>query len=409
MSLGQNSKHKVRNVQRTISEILTGDFPFSAGRRALEKLQDVFAGLEKNLDRAIRLKNDASISSVAENINLKILQVLPLLGFILRSTNVRNAFELIEPLQSIANCAMQGSPRLILSSEWDYIPFAYPQSLEDLKSYVLIGLPASEAASALLVPLAGHELGHAVWRNRGLSGPLQATLDFHVKEVFARSMPEFKRHFPDYDESDVFNRALLEQAQDEALEFAELQAEELFCDLFAYALFGASYLHAFVFILAPGAAGGYRSGKYPTYSKRISVIQEIAKDEGVPLPTDIQIQFGVDQRGVDERHRFLIRIADESVAKVVSGLWDLVLDVVKKGNIARPNTTMTSRALADLRLGIPMCQPTCLGDIVNAGWTRHEELIASIKYTDELYEEFDRLNELLLKAIEVLEFKRRTA
>lgn len=168
MNLAQNSKHKVRNVQRTIGEILNGDFPFSSGRKALEKLQSVFASLEKNLDRAIRLKDDANISSVAENINLKTLQVLPILGFILRSTNVRNAFELIEPLQYIADSAMQGSPRLILSSEWDYIPFAYPQSLEDLKSYVLIGLPASEAASALLMPLAGHELGHAVWRNRGL-------------------------------------------------------------------------------------------------------------------------------------------------------------------------------------------------------------------------------------------------
>lgn len=408
MSLGQNSKHKVRNVQRTICEILNGDFPFSSGRRALEKLQDVFDSLEKKLDRAIRLKNDASIASVAENINLKILQVLPLLGFILRSTNVRNAFELIEPLQFIANSAMQGSPRLILSSEWDYIPFAYPQSLEDLKSYVLIGLPASEAASALLVPLAGHELGHAVWRNRGLFSPIQVTLDAHIKKSFSHNMQEFKRHFPDYDENDVFNRTLLEQAQDEALEYAELQAEELFCDLFAYALFGVSYLHAFVFILAPGASGGHRSGKYPTYSKRISVIQEVARSEGVPLPADIHIQFGADQRGVDERHRFLIRIADESVARVVKDLWDQVLDVMQQGGLARPNPAMIARALADLRLGIPTCQPTCLGDVVNAGWIRHGELVGSMTSADQLFDELDRLNELLLKATEVLEFNRRT-
>lgn len=408
MNLAQNSKHKVRNVQRTIGEILNGDFPFSSGRKALEKLQSVFASLEKNLDRAIRLKDDANISSVAENINLKTLQVLPILGFILRSTNVRNAFELIEPLQYIADSAMQGSPRLILSSEWDYIPFAYPQSLEDLKSYVLIGLPASEAASALLMPLAGHELGHAVWRNRGLSGPLQATLSFHVESLFEQNFAEFKRTFSDYDEADVFQRTILEHAKDEALEFAELQAEELFCDLFAFALFGASYLEAFVFILAPGNTG-YRSGKCPTYAKRIAVLQEIAKQEGVVLPAGAQQQFRGLQRGADERHRFLVKIADETVTKIVTGLWDQVLEVVQVGNIARPNDATMLRHLKDLRLGVPMCQPQCLGDVINAGWARHGEIVASIRNENELYEELDRLNEILLKAIEVLEFHRRTS
>jgi len=154
-------------MRRTIDAILSGDMPFAAGRKALVRLMQAFDQLEKNLDRAVRLKDNDNISSIANNINVKILEVLPILGFILRSTNVRNAFEMIEPLQVVAEQAMQGKPELILSSEWDYIPFAYPQSLVDLKSYVLIGLPASEAASALLVPLAGHELGHAVWRNRG--------------------------------------------------------------------------------------------------------------------------------------------------------------------------------------------------------------------------------------------------
>jgi hypothetical protein len=409
MSLAQNSKHKVRNIRRTISEIQNGDFPFSSGRRALDKLQEVFEGLDKKLDRAIRLKDEANIASVAENINLKILQVLPILGFILRSTNVRNAFELIEPLQFIANSAMQGSPRLILSSEWDFIPFAYPQSLEDLRSYVLIGLPASEAASALLVPLAGHELGHAVWRNRGLSASLQATLDGHVQDFLKQNMMEFKRVFSDYDEGDVFKRSILEQAQVEALEFAEFQAEELFCDLFAYALFGASYLNAFAFILAPGVSGGYRSGRYPTYSKRISVIKDIAGQEGVAVPPDVHLRFGLDQRGLDNRHRFLIKMADESVEKVTKKIWSGVLDVIKRGNIVRPNSAVSARHLIDLRLGIPACHPHCLGDIVSAGWLRYEEIIASTAHSNDVFDELDRLNELLLKTIEVLEFKRRTS
>src|SRR3954468_13851900 len=118
MSLVHNSKHKIKNVQRTIDGILNGDVPFTAGRKALERLQSVFDKLERNLDRAIKLKDQANISTIANNVNLKILQILPILGFILRSTNVRNAFELLQPLQVIANAAMQGNPELILSSEW---------------------------------------------------------------------------------------------------------------------------------------------------------------------------------------------------------------------------------------------------------------------------------------------------
>ena len=52
--------------------------------------------------------------------------------------------------------------RLILSSEWDYSPFMYDQ-ITDLPSFVFIGLPACESANPLLLPLAGHELGHSVW------------------------------------------------------------------------------------------------------------------------------------------------------------------------------------------------------------------------------------------------------
>src|SRR6266436_8682470 len=160
MSLFYSSKHKIRNIQRTIDGLLDGDFPLSSGRRALEKLRESFASLEAKLTRAHRLKDEDSISQLADHVNVKIYQVLPVLGFILRSTNIRNAFEILDPLQSLALSTLQGRPHLLLSSEWDFVPFAYPQSLDDLRNFVLIGLPASEAASALLVPLAGHELGH---------------------------------------------------------------------------------------------------------------------------------------------------------------------------------------------------------------------------------------------------------
>ena len=114
--------------------------------------------------------------------------------------------------------------------------------MEDLRSFVLIGLPASEAATALLVPLAGHELGHAVWRNRGIVGSAHATLQSRCEKLYEQNMPEFRRHFPDYDPGDIVSKELLPEAIAESVELAVFQAEEVFCDLFAYAVFGESYL-----------------------------------------------------------------------------------------------------------------------------------------------------------------------
>jgi hypothetical protein len=116
MSLSNNSKLKIRSIQRTIDSIANGDLPFVSGKRALQRLQAIFNALDEKLDRAIKLNDAENIASLASNINLKILQILPILAFILKSTNVCNAFELIEPLHTIARAAMQGKPELILST-----------------------------------------------------------------------------------------------------------------------------------------------------------------------------------------------------------------------------------------------------------------------------------------------------
>jgi hypothetical protein len=124
MSLYHNSKHKLRNVCRTIDVLLDGDFPISSGRKALVRLREVFQEQERKIDRAKKLSDEKTEKQIANIINVKIYQTLPILGFILRSTNVRNAFELLDPLQHIADSVLQGSPQLLLSCEWDYVPFA---------------------------------------------------------------------------------------------------------------------------------------------------------------------------------------------------------------------------------------------------------------------------------------------
>jgi hypothetical protein len=322
MTLFHNTKQKIRNIQRTIDVLLDGDFPLDSGRKALRKLRKVFRTFDKNLDRAQKLNDAELIKQTSNNLNSKIFRSLPVLGFILRSTNVRNAFELLEPLRNIADRALHEKPELLLSSEWDYVPFAYPQSLDDLNlnSFVLIGLPASEAGNALLVPLAGHELGHAVWRDLGIEGSVHTTLQYKLETLYeeAKSSGTFKNHFPNYNEGDIEYKELYPDAIASSVDFAVFHAEEIFCDLFAYAIFGESYVHAFSYILAPGS-GAIRRSRYPTYRTRLSSIREVANSEGVTLPDDGNLNFSRDIEQSDPRERFVVQMAERSVSGIIMG------------------------------------------------------------------------------------------
>lgn len=407
MSLYYNAKEKLRNVYRTIDVLLDGDFPLGSGRRALEKLRQVFSSLDEKIDRANRLGDSRAGAQLAYNVNVKVYQTLPILGFILRSTNVRNAFEILDPIQAVADSVLQGSPELLLSSEWDYVPFAYPQSLEDLRSFVLIGMPATEAASALLVPLAAHELGHAVWRNRGIGASALAVLQARCVDLYSENMPDFKRYFPEYRPADMIQKELLPEAIGKSVEYALFQVEELFCDMFAYSLFGESYLYAFAYILAPGS-GRVAGSKYPSYKTRIEVLNRIGLEEGVTLPDLAALSFAQEATRRPPREGFILRMAEASVDDAIDGQWRNVVKLVEDGRVCRPNRERAAQHLEELRLGIPAHQPRCLGDIINSGWMYYNELKAAVTDSNVLGRRVDNLNEMLLKTIEVLEFSRRT-
>ena len=406
MPLFDQSKRKLRNIEGTVHNLLEGDFPLEAGERALRRLLKVFEDLDLKLDRANRIKDATAIASLAGQINLKINQVLPVLGFILRSTNVRNAFELLEPFQAVSDCLLQGSPRLILSSEWDYVPFAYPQSLEDLQNFVLIGMPASECGNALLSPLAAHELGHALWINRGITGAVSATLQLNCEGLYFKNEVRFRQLFPEYKSDDIVAKDILPDSIAMSMDYAVYQAEELFCDMFAYAVFGESYLYAFSYILAPGI-GRRPSSKYPTYKTRVSTLQDVALKEGVTLPGIGELSLSEDARSGFPRDRFIIEMAEGSVATIVNALWDAIKDLIRASNLTRPVDTYATMHLKEYRMGVPGHEPRSLGDIVNAGWRYYREDILPGAHKTNSEEAFFNLNELLFKTMEVLEYRRR--
>lgn len=378
MTLYLNTKAKLSGVKQYVKHILDGDFPFSSGNRALRKLLKVFEELEKSLDRASSTKSEESIRIYANLINLKIYQALPIMGFILRSTNVRNAFELLDPFQVIAENVLSGPAHVMISAEWDYIPFAYPQTLEDLKSFVLIGMPGSEVGNPLIMPLAGHELGHAVWRNHSIGGAVNTTLQYHVNSSYTREMKTFKRLFPEYRENDLHRKELLPESQALSVVYANFQAEKLFCDMFGYALFGESYLRAFAYILAPGDGRG-PSPKYPTHKTRVDTLREIAEAEGIMLPRLSELHLSDEAHRGSPSNRFIVSMAESSVSQIKKGLWQRVDDIIKTNNLCRPSESMALKHLREMRMGIPAHKPRCLGDIVNAGWLHFRQLQESVR------------------------------
>jgi hypothetical protein len=145
----------VQKVQATlaqISELTLADFAYDEPRSALGLLRSIFEqdvarlrGLDPGTDPAVRkqvcAQANARIALYHDNV----------LGFLLRATNVRNAFEVYDPLLQLSKKVCGSDAKLILSSEWSFSPLTYPAVFPDLPDLIFIGLPATEAGNALML------------------------------------------------------------------------------------------------------------------------------------------------------------------------------------------------------------------------------------------------------------------
>jgi hypothetical protein len=85
------------------------------------------------------------------------------LGYLHRAQHPCNPFEAYDPLRRLAQSVIGVGTRIVISSEWDFSPQTIV-TVDGLPDFVFVGLPASESDNGFLLPLAGHELGHSLWR-----------------------------------------------------------------------------------------------------------------------------------------------------------------------------------------------------------------------------------------------------
>ncbi len=169
------AKIKLQFILEEINKLKHSDFPEESVINSLNILEILTQDHINRLDRLppqpqnnLHANNSNVWATTCQSTNQYISQVLPTLGFILRSTNVRNAFELYDPILLMCRKFFGQNICLILSSEWDFSPLTYPVASK-LDNYVFIGMPVSEAGTALIIPLVGHEVAHSIWRNKKLS------------------------------------------------------------------------------------------------------------------------------------------------------------------------------------------------------------------------------------------------
>src|ERR1700733_2146910 len=168
---------KLRLVLDQIRSLSDSEFPHPDPQEALDLLRKLFDGDIDRIAKAVAGGVEATKVAACAQASSHIARFLPILGFCLRSTNVRNSFELFVPLLQLARQLLgRRDAKLILSSEWEFSPFTYPPVFSQLPNFVLIGLPASESGNALIIPLSGHELGHSVWTTYGLDAKIRPEL-----------------------------------------------------------------------------------------------------------------------------------------------------------------------------------------------------------------------------------------
>src|SRR5438046_2477974 len=111
-----------------IDHIAELEFTFSDGPKALARIRKK---LQKHLADVSSLRTDGIsdpkiIKAECHRALQGIDTVLPILGLIVRSTDIRNAFEIYGPIRQLAKVLVAGEkdskPRFIWSSGWDYVP-----------------------------------------------------------------------------------------------------------------------------------------------------------------------------------------------------------------------------------------------------------------------------------------------
>lgn len=406
------TKQKLDCVLQEIYRLKKSDFPHTPGEECLDKIESEF---KKQTACLNEIDPNATLDikrAVCLQVNKTLSKFHKLLGFVTRSTNIRNAFEFFDPLQRLAKQLLGQDAKLILSSEWSFSPLTLIQVFPELPNFVFIGFPASESSNVLIIPIAGHELGHNVWRSKhtGIRQKFQSIYEAKIIDLITSNWTKCKNTFgfntddPAKLKTDI---DLISFRQDFIVPNALSQGEEIFCDMLGIRIFGEAYLHAFQYLIAP-CLGPRRPKDYPALPKRIAYMIQAAQRMGFPTPATYSSTFTESlyqpRDAVDD---LLLEISDTATDAIVPHLINEVIHFSENAGIPKPSLEGRKSIQNSFKLVMPSNSPSSFVDIIGAAWDAY----LAFNFWDlglvSRERKFEVLNELTLKTIEVLEFNIR--
>jgi hypothetical protein len=399
------TREKLVSFNRQIKELLVADFPIPRTRNALAKLSAVFEAQLKRLDTLGTVSDDVRKQTCAHT-NVMIKKFLPLLGFVLRSTNVRNSFELADPITRLASHLFSRDLIFVLSSEWEFSPLTYSLSFEELHDVIFLGLPSFESSNALIVPLGGHELGHWIWREEDIGAKLGVVLRKNMINSYTDEWPRFRKAFWDEEIDKLQTDPKIHDVFLISYDSAIKQLEELFADFVGLKLFGQSYLHSFEYLLAP-SPGDSRWRDYPGMRTRAAYLETAAARFGIAIPTNYSSHFDDPSVTGDPAEVFLTTTSDAATGDSIPSLLDCVGELSERLRFPTMSPQKAAECLRCIRGGIPCQDAEYIGNIVNAGWAAYLDDAILPWPVGKEGRRIDALNEILLKSIEVNEYEAR--
>ena len=394
---------RIRTVLETIQQLKASEFPYGDSLDALCRVDRLFKNTLKLLSAT-----DVNPEYLRQLCSISLRQLfiyLPKLGFILRSTNVRNAFEIFWPLRNIAKIILGPEIKLILSSEWTYSPKIYHE-IKALPGFVLIGLPASESSNPLLIPLCGHELGHAVWaRSKGeLENIINNIFYEKAPEYIKKNWDKYSQFFPSIDKPEQLSTNIFASTtlwKTVLLLFK--QAEECFCDFIGLKIYGTSFLHAFAYLCAP-CLSSPRPTTYPKLVKRVNYLVKAAKKYQFKVPKCYENMFkNRTEPQLASMDKLRLSISDYMLDKIVDDMIAKAEDIISKTNISRPSDEGSKKIYKRFKLVVPAQNCKSLSEILNAAWQAYgnpdlwKEIPNVVEHKDQI------LKDLVLKNIEIFE------
>jgi hypothetical protein len=359
---------KIKAFIKLINSVLAGSFPTSDSVTALTKIRDSVEDLLAEFEQVEDDVSNELFQQYCKSINSTIVEYLPHVGLLLRSGNVRNSFESYLPLKNLAAELIGQKIKLVMSSEWNFSPFIDVRPTSALYEYSFIGFPASESENPLVLPLAGHEIGHAIWRRTNVGNSHAKAIERAIITEARENWQELEATYslgisPTEIANDLFAISLLKTSY----EYAKRQIEELFCDVVGIFVFGESYLQAFRYLVAP-AVSDHRSHYYPPMSIRVEFNADAFKTifnkdvnwfkECFTRKTD------TDQRAPD----LLLRMADNVTKKYFENIVQAVLNYMPLRSIEKYNESEVDVIYESFKKVCPVNKKYSIASILGAAW-----------------------------------------